>query len=47
LFYKIIFMVKDLSDTTKPLGLAYLVGRLDHVLGKRLRDCCAPARRPA
>ena len=31
------------SDDTKPLGLAYLVGRLDHVLGKRLRDCCAPA----
>jgi DNA-binding MarR family transcriptional regulator len=31
------------SDTSKPLGLAYLVGRLDHVLGKRLRDCCAPA----
>ncbi|MEO5933349.1 MAG: MarR family transcriptional regulator [Duganella sp.] len=25
------------------MGLAYLVGRLDHVLGKRLRDCCAPA----
>jgi DNA-binding MarR family transcriptional regulator len=44
LFYKIIFMVKaDFSDSTKPLGLAYLVGRLDHVLGKRLRDCCAPA----
>ena len=31
------------SDPSKPLGLAYLVGRLDHVLGKRLRDCCAPA----
>lgn len=31
------------SDDSKPLGLAYLVGRLDHVLGKRLRDCCAPA----
>jgi len=31
------------TDTSKPLGLAYLVGRLDHVLGKRLRDCCAPA----
>jgi DNA-binding MarR family transcriptional regulator len=25
------------------MGLAYLVGRLDHVLNKRLRDCCAPA----
>jgi DNA-binding MarR family transcriptional regulator len=37
-------MVKaDFSDSTKPLGLAYLVGRLDHVLNKRLRDCCAPA----
>lgn len=31
------------DDGAKPLGLAYLVGRLDHVLGKRLRDCCAPA----
>ncbi|MET0267286.1 MAG: MarR family transcriptional regulator [Duganella sp.] len=33
----------NLSDSSKPIGLAYLVGRLDHVLGKRLRDCCAPA----
>ncbi|HEY8608359.1 MAG TPA: MarR family transcriptional regulator [Noviherbaspirillum sp.] len=29
---------KAVSDQQKPLGLAYLVGRLDHVLGKRLRD---------
>lgn len=46
--YKKIFMAigktsKHLSDPTRPLGLAYLVGRLDHVLSKRLRDCCAPA----
>lgn len=26
----------------KPTGLAYLVGRLDHVLNKRLRDGLAP-----
>ena len=45
-FYKMIFMVKanlPNSDPSKPMGLAYLVGRLDHVLNKRLRDCCAPA----
>ncbi|MET0856881.1 MAG: MarR family transcriptional regulator [Telluria sp.] len=30
------------DDGVKPLGLAYLVGRLDHVLNKRLRDCLAP-----
>ncbi|MDB5936955.1 MAG: MarR family transcriptional regulator [Massilia sp.] len=30
------------SEPVKPLGLAYLVGRLDHVLNKRLRDCLAP-----
>ena len=24
--------------TTKPKGIAYLIGRLDHVLGQRLRD---------
>lgn len=30
------------SDTQKPSGLAYLVGRLDHVLNKRLRDSLAP-----
>lgn len=43
-----IFMVNanlSTSDTEppKPLGLAYLVGRLDHVLNKRLRDCLAPS----
>jgi DNA-binding MarR family transcriptional regulator len=27
---------------SKPTGLAYLVGRLDHVLNKRLRDGLAP-----
>lgn len=27
----------------RPAGLAYLVGRLDHILNKRLRDCVAPA----
>jgi DNA-binding MarR family transcriptional regulator len=26
----------------KPMGLAYLVGRLDHVLNQRLRDSLAP-----
>lgn len=30
------------EEPVKPLGLAYLVGRLDHVLNKRLRDCLAP-----
>jgi DNA-binding MarR family transcriptional regulator len=30
------------SETQKPSGLAYLVGRLDHVLNKRLRDSLAP-----
>jgi DNA-binding MarR family transcriptional regulator len=27
----------------RPVGLAYLVGRLDHVLNQRLRDSLAPA----
>jgi DNA-binding MarR family transcriptional regulator len=36
-------VIRNLSDPEKPLGLAYLVGRLDHVLNKRLRDCLAPA----
>jgi DNA-binding MarR family transcriptional regulator len=31
------------SATTRPSGLAYLVGRLDHVLNQRLRDSLAPA----
>jgi DNA-binding MarR family transcriptional regulator len=31
------------SDTRKPMGLAYLVGRLDHVLNQRLRDAVTPA----
>ena len=31
------------STTPKPTGLAYLVGRLDHVLNQRLRDSLAPA----
>jgi len=31
------------SPTHKPMGLAYLVGRLDHVLNQRLRDALAPA----
>jgi DNA-binding MarR family transcriptional regulator len=30
------------SDSPKPLGLAYLVGRLDHVLNQRLRDSLVP-----
>jgi DNA-binding MarR family transcriptional regulator len=34
---------RNLSDPQKPLGLAYLVGRLDHVLNKRLRDSLAPS----
>lgn len=33
----------DASSTSpKPSGLAYIVGRLDHVLNKRLRDGLAP-----
>ena len=31
------------AGTNKPMGLAYLVGRLDHVLNQRLRDRLAPA----
>jgi DNA-binding MarR family transcriptional regulator len=31
------------SSATKPMGLAYLVGRLDHVLNQRLRETLAPA----
>ena len=31
------------TAATKPMGLAYLVGRLDHVLNQRLRDAIAPA----
>jgi DNA-binding MarR family transcriptional regulator len=43
-----IFMAKANSANSansdlRPVGLAYLVGRLDHILNKRLRDCCAPA----
>jgi DNA-binding MarR family transcriptional regulator len=30
------------STSAKPMGLAYLVGRLDHVLNQRLRDSLAP-----
>ena len=30
------------ADASQPMGLAYLVGRLDHVLNKRLRDSLAP-----
>jgi DNA-binding MarR family transcriptional regulator len=30
------------ASANKPAGLAYLVGRLDHVLNKRLRDGLAP-----
>jgi DNA-binding MarR family transcriptional regulator len=30
------------SMPEKPMGLAYLVGRLDHVLNQRLRDGLAP-----
>jgi DNA-binding MarR family transcriptional regulator len=46
--YKIIFMATQknslpVSDTPKPQGLAYLIGRLDHVLNQRLRDSLAPA----
>ncbi|SFA99035.1 transcriptional regulator, MarR family [Collimonas sp. OK607] len=35
-------LLQSASDAQKPLGLAYLVGRLDHVLNKRLRDSLAP-----
>ncbi len=31
------------AAAAKPMGLAYLVGRLDHVLNQRLRDSLAPA----
>jgi len=31
------------SNPHKPMGLAYLVGRLDHVLNQRLRDAVTPA----
>lgn len=31
------------SAAGKPMGLAYLVGRLDHVLNQRLRESLAPA----
>jgi DNA-binding MarR family transcriptional regulator len=31
------------STKTKPIGIAYLVGRLDHVLSQRLRDSLAPS----
>jgi DNA-binding MarR family transcriptional regulator len=36
---------KSSSSTTpaKPMGLAYLVGRLDHVLNQRLRDSLSPS----
>jgi DNA-binding MarR family transcriptional regulator len=30
------------DDENRPTGIAYLVGRLDHVLSKRLRDGLAP-----
>jgi DNA-binding MarR family transcriptional regulator len=30
------------DDKNRPSGIAYLVGRLDHVLSKRLRDGLAP-----
>jgi DNA-binding MarR family transcriptional regulator len=30
------------SAPAKPMGLAYLVGRLDHVLNQRLRESLAP-----
>jgi DNA-binding MarR family transcriptional regulator len=45
--YKYLFMntAKKLSPvprTTKPTSLAYLVGRLDHILKQRLRDSLAP-----
>jgi DNA-binding MarR family transcriptional regulator len=30
------------ASTNKPMGLAYLVGRLDHVLSQRLRDAITP-----
>lgn len=29
-------------SSSQPIGLAYIVGRLDHVLNKRLRDGLAP-----
>ena len=31
------------AATARPMGLAYLVGRLDHVLNQRLRDAVTPA----
>jgi DNA-binding MarR family transcriptional regulator len=44
---KHLFMASEKkSDSThtavKPMGLAYLVGRLDHVLSQRLRESLAP-----
>lgn len=30
------------SGTDKPLGIAYLIGRLDHTLKRQLRDSIAP-----
>ena len=45
---KHLFMASEKnSDSTytavKPMGLAYLVGRLDHILSQRLRESLAPA----
>lgn len=34
---------KDLdSQLLRPIGIAYLVGRVDHVLSRRIRDALAP-----
>jgi DNA-binding MarR family transcriptional regulator len=46
-FTRKFFMTKQNSSNTapsaqRPLGLAYLIGRLDHILGKRLRDGLIP-----
>nr|WP_314607630.1 MarR family transcriptional regulator [uncultured Janthinobacterium sp.] len=35
-------LATPVSDPQRPLGLAYLVGRLDHVLNRRLRESLAP-----
>lgn len=36
-------VTRNLSAPQQPFGLAYLIGRLDHVLNTRLRDSLAPA----
>lgn len=35
-------LLSSKEKAPKPLGLAYMVGRLDHILNKQLRDSVAP-----